>query len=77
MWTHLRKEIETIRRDLGITDKEFKPLGLTEWKEVEEKIYQAFCVITHYNERHIRRTKSINLILFEFNRKTSNNCSVW
>lgn len=53
MWTVLRKEIETIRTDFSITDSQFRPLGLNDWQEIEEKIYHAFCKLTHYKSRPI------------------------
>jgi hypothetical protein len=43
MWTPLRKEIEQIRKDLGLTDAQFRPLGLHDWQAIEGKIFQTFC----------------------------------
>ena len=53
MWTDLRKEIEKIRKDFGLTDNQFQPLGLNDWQEIEEKIYQTFCKLTHYKSRPV------------------------
>lgn len=53
MWTDLRKEIEIIRKDFSLTDTQFRPLGLNDWQEIEEKIYQTFCKLTHYKSRPI------------------------
>lgn len=53
MWTDLRNEIETIRKDFSLTDTQFRPLGLNDWQEIEEKIYQTFCNLTHYKSRPI------------------------
>lgn len=47
MWTPLRKEIELIRKDLGFTDTQFRPLGLHDWQAIEEKIFHTFCKPTH------------------------------
>lgn len=53
MWTDLRKEIEKIRKDFGLTDNQFQPLGLNDWKEIEENVYQTFCKLTHYKLRPV------------------------
>ena len=53
MWTDLRKEIEKIRKDLSLTEAQFKPLGLKEWQGIENKIYQTFCNLTHYKSRPV------------------------
>ncbi len=51
MWTSLRKEIELIRKDFGLTNSQFQPLNINEWAEIEEKIYQIFCNVTYYNSK--------------------------
>lgn len=53
MWTDLRKEIETISKDFEFKDNQFRSLGLNEWREVEEKIYQTFCKLTHHKSRPV------------------------
>lgn len=53
MWTDLRKEIESIREDFGLTDNQYRPLGLKDWQEIEEKVYQTFCKLTHYKSRPV------------------------
>lgn len=53
MWTDLRKEIEKIRKDISLTDAQFQPLGLNEWNEVENRIYDTFCNLTHYKSRPV------------------------
>ncbi len=53
MWTDLRKEIETIRKDFSLTENQFQPLRQNDWKEIEEKVYQTFCKLTHYKSRPI------------------------
>ncbi len=51
MWTELRKEIETIRKDFTLSDNAFRPVGLNEWQTIEETIYQTFCKLTHDKSR--------------------------
>jgi hypothetical protein len=46
MWTPLRKEIEKIRNDVDLTDR-IVPVGLNEWKSIEDKVYDTFCEISH------------------------------
>lgn len=53
MWTDLRKEIEKIRKDFSLRDNQFRPLGLNEWQEIENKIYQTFCKLTHHKSRPV------------------------
>lgn len=53
MWTDLRKEIEKIRKDFGLTYNQFQPLGLNDWEEIEEKVYQTFCKLTSYKSRPV------------------------
>jgi hypothetical protein len=52
MWTELRKEIEKVRTDFGLTTA-FRPTGLNEWKDVEDKVYSTFCDIRHYKTRPV------------------------
>ena len=53
MWTELRKEIEKIRKDFGLTDIQFQPVSLQDWQEIEDKIYQTFCKLTHHTSRPV------------------------
>lgn len=53
MWTDLRKEIEKICKDCGLTDNQFQPLGLNEWQAIEDKIQQTFCKVTHNKSRPV------------------------
>ena len=53
MWTDLRKEIEKIRKDFGLTDTQFQPVGFNDWQGVEDKIYHTFCKLTHFKSRPV------------------------
>jgi len=53
MWTDLRKEIETLRNDIGFSDNQFRPLELNDWQEIEEKIYHTFCKLIHHKSRPV------------------------
>jgi hypothetical protein len=64
MWTDLRKEIETIRKDFSLTDIQFRPLGLSEWQGIEDKIYQTFCKLTHYKSRPVWLWENFKLDTF-------------
>ena len=46
MWTVLRKEIETIRKELSLSDNQFRPVGLNEWQKIQENVYRTFCKLT-------------------------------
>lgn len=52
MWTPLRKEIEKIRNDVDLTDR-VVPVGLYEWKSIEDKVYDTFCEISHNHSRPV------------------------
>jgi hypothetical protein len=52
MWTPLRREIEKIRKELGLIEK-FIPVGLTEWQGIEDRIYETFCTIKTHRSRPI------------------------
>lgn len=52
MWTPLRKEIEKIRNDVDLTDR-IVPVGLNEWKSIEDKVYDTFCEISHSHSRPV------------------------
>lgn len=52
MWTPLRQEIEKIRKDFDLTDK-IVPVGLYEWKGIEDKVYYSFCEISHSHSRPV------------------------
>jgi hypothetical protein len=43
MWTPLRKEIEAIRKDQGLVESDFHPVGIREWPSIMQKIYHRFC----------------------------------
>jgi hypothetical protein len=47
MWTPLRKEIEQIRKEQEIPENDFQPVGLSQWQEIEEKIYHTFCKLAY------------------------------
>lgn len=53
MWTDLRKKIENIRSSFRYTDTQFRPLGLKDWQEIEDKIYQTFCKLTNFKSRPV------------------------
>jgi hypothetical protein len=53
MWTPLRSEIEKIRKDFALSDDLFQTVGLNEWKEIEEKIYDTFYKLTHHKSRPV------------------------
>ncbi|RTQ51537.1 hypothetical protein EJV47_06990 [Hymenobacter gummosus] len=42
MWTDIRREIERVRQELGLTPEQFRPLGLTEWPAVEKRMRLTF-----------------------------------
>lgn len=48
MWeTHdIRQELERARKELKLTEAQFRPLGLTEWPAVEKRMYLEFTVQT-------------------------------
>lgn len=52
MWTPLRQEIEKIRNNFDLTDK-IVPVGLSEWKSIEDKVYDTFCGIPHNHSRPV------------------------
>ncbi|WP_410503617.1 DUF6756 family protein [Hymenobacter sp. CRA2] len=51
MWTDIRQEIERVRRELGLTVEQFRPLALTEWAAVERRATEAFCQLTPENRQ--------------------------
>lgn len=52
MWTDLRQEIEQARQALHLSERDFAPLPyITDWQQLEEKIYHTFCVIHHHATR--------------------------
>lgn len=52
MWTPLRQEIEKIRKDFDLTGK-IVPVGLSEWRSIEDKVYDTFCRIPHNHSRPV------------------------
>lgn len=42
MWTDLRSDIERARKELGIRNEDFKPVSLSDWKGVQDKIESTF-----------------------------------
>src|SRR5690606_7951531 len=52
MWTPLRQEIERIRRNFNLTGK-IVPVGLSEWRSIEDKVYSTFCGISHDHSRPV------------------------
>ena len=54
MWTDLRQELEQIRHALRLSPQDFAPLPYTTpWRSLEERIYQAFCVLSHPTARYV------------------------
>ena len=51
MWTELRKEIEQIIHDHSITDKDFRPVAIDQWQNIQEKIYNTFCKFISLSEQ--------------------------
>ncbi|MBX2970702.1 MAG: hypothetical protein KF803_15125 [Cyclobacteriaceae bacterium] len=52
MWTPLREEIGKIGRDFNLTDK-IVPVGLSEWRSIENKVYDTFYGIPHNYSRPV------------------------
>jgi hypothetical protein len=50
MWTALRQEIEKTRTEFHLQDS-VKPVGLDEWREIEDKLYDNFATITSHRSR--------------------------
>lgn len=73
MWTDLRKEIEKIRKDFSLTDVQFQPLGLNEWHEIENKIYQTFCKLTHHKSRPVWLWEHFKLDTFSVSTEQKHN----
>lgn len=69
MWTDLRKEIETIRKDFNLMETQFRPLELNDWKEIENKIYQTFCNLTNYKSRPVWLWEHFKLDTFSVSTK--------
>lgn len=46
-WSFLRSEIEQARHRLNLSERQFRPLSITEWSGLEEQIYQRFCQLTN------------------------------
>jgi len=50
MWTTLRKEIEKTRTEFHLQDC-VKPVGLNEWSDLEDRLYDTFTIITSHKSR--------------------------
>ena len=50
MCTPLRNEVEKVRKDFGLMEK-LKPVGLNEWRPIENKVYDTFCILTSHKSR--------------------------
>ncbi len=51
-WSSLRMEIANVIREKGIKEEDFHSLSIHEnWKNIEEKIYQTFCQLSHPTQR--------------------------
>jgi hypothetical protein len=50
MWTPLRQEIEKTRTEFHLQDN-LKPVGLNEWKDIEDRLYDNFAIITSHRSR--------------------------
>lgn len=50
MWAPLRQEIEKTRIEFHLQDQ-LKPVGLDEWKDIEDKLYDNFVSITSHRSR--------------------------
>jgi hypothetical protein len=50
MWTSFRQEIEKTRTQFHLQDN-LKPVGLNEWTEIEDRLYDNFAIITSHRSR--------------------------
>lgn len=50
MWTPLRKEIEDTRTKFNLQDT-LTSVGLNEWKDIEDNLYDTFAIITWHGTR--------------------------
>jgi hypothetical protein len=50
MWSTLRQEIEKTRTEFHLQDI-LKPVGISEWKDIEDKLYDTFAIITTHRSR--------------------------
>ncbi|GHN00431.1 hypothetical protein WSM22_19200 [Cytophagales bacterium WSM2-2] len=50
MWTQLRQEIEKTRTEFHLQDR-LKSVGLDEWKDIEERLYNTFSVAKSHRTR--------------------------
>jgi hypothetical protein len=50
MWTTLRQEIEKTRTEFHLQDN-LKSVGLNEWTDIEDKLYENFATITSHRSR--------------------------
>jgi hypothetical protein len=69
MWTNLRKEIEKLRKEFGLTEIQFQPIGPNEWQGIEDKIYDTFCKLTHYKSRPVWLWEHFKLDTFSISRE--------
>jgi len=51
MWTELRQNIETIRQENKIPEDEFKPVDISSWRQIQEKILSTFCKIQSHKDK--------------------------
>lgn len=51
MWTELRKNFEEIRQKNKIPEDEFKPVDISSWKQIQEKVFSTFCNIQSYKDK--------------------------
>lgn len=52
MWTTLRQNIETIRQEKQISEREFKPVDIYTWQDIQQKIFTIFCT-SRNNNNHL------------------------
>lgn len=51
MWTELRQNIETIRRESRFSEDEFKPVDIISWKQLQDNIISTFCKIETHKDK--------------------------
>jgi hypothetical protein len=50
MWSTLRQEIEKTRTEFHLTDS-LKAVGINEWKDIEDKLFDIFTIVTSHRSR--------------------------
>lgn len=52
MWTNLRTDIERVRKEMNLHLEDFKPLPLSDWKEIQDKIEMVFVDRKHHKTKY-------------------------